>query len=760
MLKTEKQTLISLIFLVGGFLALVAGFSSVDLYHKHFFDHGSVFLFYNASRIVFAFFLMWIIYAVGYAILFIATPTRTLQEFTSMERFIFGFGTGIGFWHGLLLACGVLNLYYQSVMVVLCLIVLCASAKHFKTVISQTRQSITKEAAVIYMLIGLALVWLLFVRGLYPGGGGDYYTHYFYYYLEVLQNHGLVPNDVWYHYYYTKGSGLDFLGMLVMDPESPEVVTFCYVTLAAFALATFSARLVPRSLWPAFSAILYILFNMVSVSGNGGEFQKLHEKNSALIVMAMWAICMYSSRPQWERPALITLVSVMIAASIFMQPTALFFVVFFGIWTVLSYFKKNYKQMRHALFLGAVTAGALVCVLFLNYCMTGLVTDQAINLTWRFANVERLNQWGVIPNILMVVWARESYAHMVVPYGWNTIGQLSTFMRVDRLWILLESAFIPLLLFYFKFPRQVFLEKKEEIRMAQTAWVNVSLLIAVFAVLSIFVGHIQSVSYLRFSSFFFPLLILWSVICWALLVSKWHTFSYSKILRIEIPMILLIMVLTTWSHWFLDVREVTKHAMRFIRGKYSFADAYSHQFGGVWFGAINPAALEAMRQTSPGTRIWSMNGNAHCSAVPGCRVESVISFKLSSHLEKILNGTPEEAKKILQNENLNYFLYANNYVLLDLLAYSPLFNPKTLNKYFSIKWTDGNTYLLTWRQPYLMAIGPDFVKAYSDSIKQPRVNWFDFKESLPEIDRFMKKLTQSSHPWHPIAFPPAPEEIR
>ena len=67
---------------------------------------------------------------------------------------------------------------------------------------------------------------MLLRRGLFPGGSGDYYTHYFYYYLEVLKNHGLAPNDVWYHYYYSKGSGLVFLGMLLTDPEAPRAHDF------------------------------------------------------------------------------------------------------------------------------------------------------------------------------------------------------------------------------------------------------------------------------------------------------------------------------------------------------------------------------------------------------------------------------------------------------------------------------------------------------------------------------------------------------
>ena len=62
------------------------------------------------------------------------------------------------------------------------------------------RQGRTTPEQIGVILIGATAVWLLLLRGLFLGGGGVYYNHYFYYYLEVLKNHGLAPQDVWYHY--------------------------------------------------------------------------------------------------------------------------------------------------------------------------------------------------------------------------------------------------------------------------------------------------------------------------------------------------------------------------------------------------------------------------------------------------------------------------------------------------------------------------------------------------------------------------------
>ena len=83
-------------------------------------------------------------------------------------------------------------------MVGLCLAVVVASARHFANVAIAgwrsfaagfvgLRHGCATPERIGVILIGVTAVWLLLLRGLFPGGGGDYYTHYFYYYLEVLK---------------------------------------------------------------------------------------------------------------------------------------------------------------------------------------------------------------------------------------------------------------------------------------------------------------------------------------------------------------------------------------------------------------------------------------------------------------------------------------------------------------------------------------------------------------------------------------------
>ena len=328
--------------LIFGFIGVVAWFDGVDFYHQHFFDTGPIVAADNVMRIVFVVILSWLIYAPGAAIAALVMSTDQRAALTPPERAVLGFGIGLGIWHVAMLILGLLGLYYRPLIVGLCLAVVVVSSRHFANVaiagwrsfvlgFAGLRQGHATPQRIGIILIGATAVWLLLLRGLFPGGGGDYYTHYFYYYLEVLKNHGLAPNDVWYHYYYSKGSGLAFLGMLLTDPEAPALTTYPCVVFAAVAIATLAARMAPHSLWPAAGAVIYLFYYLVSFSADGGgQFQKDHEEVAVLVALTAWALCM--ERRVAPRPFLIMAAATAIAAALVTPPIAIVLGFFVGFW--------------------------------------------------------------------------------------------------------------------------------------------------------------------------------------------------------------------------------------------------------------------------------------------------------------------------------------------------------------------------------------------------------------------------------------------
>ena len=728
----------------------MAWFGAIDFYHRHFFDTGPIVAADNAVRVVFVVIFSWLIYAPGAAVAALVMSTDERAALTPAERAVLGFGIGLGIWHVAMLILGLLGLYYRPVIVGLCLAVVVVSARHFANVailgwrsftlgFAELRQGRATPQRIGIILIVAAAVWLLLLRGLFPGGGGDYYTHYFYYYLEVLKNHGLAPNDVWYHYYYSKGSGLAFLGMLLTDPEAPALTTYPCVVFAAVAIATLAARMAPNSLWPAAGAVIYLFYYLVSFGADGGgQFQKDHEEVAALVALTTWALCM--ERRAAPRPFLVMAAATAIAAALVTPPIAILLGFFVGLLAAWSMVRRRWSDMWSYCVVVAAVAGAVLAVLVVSYLQTGLASDQALDLMLRFADVARLDRWGVIPQIIAVAWIRDNYLQWEQPFGRATLQEIADFMRLRFLWPFLTGPIFAVVVLRMSgafagwrltAPR----DARSALLTKQTAWRLVALVVLLVAV-AVVAGRNQSLSFTRLSSFFVPVLVMLAIAgsVWGL---SWPLARRDDaVLRLVVPAILLVGSLVAWqshAHWMSPLRRESANAMRFFAGSYSLAEAYSHANSLYAFGAINPGALTAAQQLPYGTPIWSTNVDSYCMA-PGCLIESVISFKMSGRLDEILGGDPELAKQRLQEAGLNYFLFMKDYRMIDLLPFSRLFAPETIGRYLGVKWSDGSTFLLTWIGPDTTPIGPDFLEAYTRRRAEPDVlRWFRFDELAPLI---------------------------
>ena len=737
--------------LILGFIGIVAWFGAIDFYHRHFFDTGPIVAADNVVRVVFVAILSWLIYAPGAAIAALLMSPNERAALTPAERAVLGFGIGLGLWHVVMLILGLLGLYYRPVIDGLCLAVIVVSARHFANVailgwrsftlgFAELRQGRATPQRIGIILIVAAAIWLLLLRGLFPGGGGDYYTHYFYYYLEVLKNHGLAPNDVWYHYYYSKGSGLAFLGMLLTDPEAPALTTYPCVVFAAVAIATLAARMAPNSLWPAAGAVIYLFYYLVSFGADGGgQFQKDHEEVAALVALTTWALCM--ERRAAPRPFLAMAAATAIAAALVTPPIAIVLGFFVGLLAAWSMVRRRWSDMWSYGVVVAAVAGVVLAVLVVSYLQTGLASDQALDLMLRFADVARLDRWGVIPQIIAVAWIRDNYLQWEQPFGRATLQEIADFMRLRFLWPFLSGPLIAVVVLRMSGALSGWwrLTAPRDARSAdlskQIAWRLVALVL-LLAIVALVVGRAQSLSFARLSSFFVPVLVMLAISgsVWGL---SWPLARRDDaVLRLVVPAILLVGSLVAWqshAYWMSPLRRESANAMRFLAGSYSLAEAYSHANSLYAFGAINPGALTAAQQLPYGTPIWSTNVNSYCMA-PGCLIESVISFKMSGRLDEILGGDPELAKQRLQEAGLNYFLFMKDYRMIDLLPFSRLFAPETIGRYLGVKWSDGSTFLLTWIGPDTTPIGPDFLEAYTRRRAEPDVlRWFRFDELAPLI---------------------------
>src|SRR5215217_441586 len=104
----------------------------------------------------------------------------------------------------------------------------------------------------------------------------------------------------------------------------------------------------------------------------------------------------------------------------------------------------------------------------------------------------------------------------------------------------------------------------------------------------------------------------------------------------------------------------------------------------------------------------------HGAALP---TGSVSFFRMSPRSLNIWLGEPTEARAILQQEGLNYFLVEMDDTLRDVLLCSPLFSPDKIGDYLGIRWTDGTHFLLTWHGPGIEPLTPSFLEGYSKKVQ-------------------------------------------
>lgn len=748
---------------MGGYVALLVWFKQFDFYHTHFTTKGLPVVAYNCFRVLFIFYLFWIVYAAG--ALALRLVGRKLDSLQTTERLVLGFFAGTGLWHIALLALGYLNLYTATVAIAITLPAVALIYPDARDALSECRRRISPWRSVPWQkcltiaAVAFAGGLLLLIKGLYPGGGHDYYTHYFYYYQEVIQQGGIWPNKVWYHYYYSKGSGLFFLGMLLTDPLAPQLVTFCFMAVAAAAMYLIVSELTPGTDWPTASVLLFI--STYLFTPGWGEFEKYHEFKTALILGIIWTLQRALDAP---RPAAANYIlacgSAVAAAVIVNTQFGLYLAaVFVFVAPALLWSGEN----RNAGICGglATWAGLIVAgIMVINYITAGLPIDQGIQWIWPFADVEKLHANGSLPMVIQLYGSTKALSATAYPlFSTPTSKLIVQSFRLD--------LFYPLILPAIGVAGISILTKRESYdrnfplfgnALRFRTFIIVSACAFVALVICLSIGRTQAISFHRYSTFAVPIVILMGVILW--------TFGAdTKNLPMKVTGNRWIPIAVTAS-CFLTIgietqpnrhSDVLVGAMAYAAGMRSIDDAYVKR--GSWpyhmpWGAIYPAARTAYAIVGPHTPIWSFHVHSYCM-LPGCQMETILSFRMTDNWFRVMFGSADEAKRVLQRAGINYFLYSRELAgpglgITDPLPLSNLFSPEHIAEHLALRWTDGTTSLLTWPGPDTRPLDNDWMAGYREGIKNStKIKGFP----LNAVRDVYQRYDAMPHPWKPIPLP-------
>jgi hypothetical protein len=730
------------------YVLAVGSFDFLDVYHRHFFEP-QYSIAYNAMRAVFTGYLFWMVYFTGFLVIgLIGRRSAAKLPLTLPERLAAGFFVGAAAWTALMLVFGYARLYDRPAAVVLTVPLVAASAPHLLTTCREIAGGVRRAgrasticeraAAAATVALCLTVALLLFVvKGLYPGGGHDYYTHYFPFYTSVVDNHHIWPNSVWYHYFYSKGMGLFFLGMLLSDPLAPSLVTFCFVAAAACCLFSLVRQAGPAALWAWVAVILYFALyiptygtGLYRAHGGWGQFQKLHEVNAAFLVAIVWMSVRANGaeggeRRFWRWCCGLCAFAVAFVLAVSSALVGLF-VLLMGIFLAA---RGRRDDARMFFWLGAVAAGGLAAVLVLNYVTTGLPLDSASDLFWPILDLRRLNDWGVIVDVTWNAYVR-SRALSEVP-SWLPEGLLLFAKNVVRADLVLGFAactaagMLVWAVACAAAGRSALRSRTPDAQFVSTA-VPLAVFIVAAATFAATVGMTQPVSAVRYCSFLLPLLIAFAAVIWQGMVASAGTgrFARAAVWQLAPAMVLAASLVQAYGYYGLAhadavdrrsrVNGAVAEALRFVGGRYSIYDGYKNQSGwpgAMPWGAVHPGLLAAWKEVGPGKRIWSLHVWSYCM-LPDCRVEGFTSFRISAHAPEVYWGAPDRARDILKSEGLDYFFLSWDMAPRDPLPCAPLFSPDHVADHFGLQWTDGSSHLLTWVRPGVARLDPEWVAKY------------------------------------------------
>ena len=299
-----------------------------DFRDRHFFDTGWVVIVFNVWRVFILGYLLLIFRGFGY-------PLRRYFERSygvpvtqgALEAAIFDTTIGAALLIILMFIAGLLGLYYRLAVLplasVACGIGLYVSGADHARVIASVDAlrpySIVVQRGLASVLVPI-VISLLGLTALARIGAEYDASHYLPYYEEVIANHGTAINDYWYHFWISKGAGLQFFAVMLGDVFSASLASFALLILSGCWIFLFIRRAMPEDRSLAFAAVLVFLTPFLFVFPYQ---QKEHFVVMGLLMAALWVVA-WICRPRCEtlRPGLIVVTLIASAAVICTAPAA------------------------------------------------------------------------------------------------------------------------------------------------------------------------------------------------------------------------------------------------------------------------------------------------------------------------------------------------------------------------------------------------------------------------------------------------------
>ena len=715
---------------VAGFLLSVFGSKSFDLLGGDFFTAGTRLVIFNASRLLFAVYLGFSLYELGVILSRIPAEPRGVAEAQMGKgaagvvlRFFFGASSATI----ALFVLGLVGGYYFAVLLPLMLVLVWKSASEAALVLrkiptSWNRLKALRNASQYFplllasVMVALGLLLTIIVKGFWPGGaGGDVYTHYLPYYRDVIANHDLRPNDVWYHYYVSKGSGLLFLSMVLSNELGGQMVTLLFQVASAGIVFLIYRRLSRSATMATIGSGIFLLIFIPAL--HWGIFLKHHEMLLAWTLFGLWFTIEVNRRDALSTPRELGVVGIVFGISYTLQfPTATALIIpFFGVAALALIFRRQFQTALVFILSAAASGISLFVLIAWNIYETGLGMETPFRLFWKFANRARFSEW--VSPYLMTYLEEGSAADVGAVNSplarLADIERFAALFRLEELKYLATYQSFTISIAIFIVAKWIIMDNKggRQRVLALLGFDPVRLrilfLLFVFSSLAWVMANVvnQPVSIHRMFTFLIPVSIAAGLFIWSAIIRLVRTrvFCEPQSRRLIVVTIAIVLVCYAASGILMPVRAWIRPMISFAMGMTSAGSALQAEVQGRPGVEVWRPYLAAREVVGPDVSILCFNIDGEkigtSFAFPGPGMLSEVSFALGPEWHVMAFGSPDDSKAALQKAGINFFLAdVENQWFFGGVPFSSLFAPANISEYLGMVQSIDGTWLMTWKE--------------------------------------------------------------
>ena len=215
---------------------------------------------------------------------------------------------------------------------------------------------------------------------------GDVWLHYLPYYLKVVDSNSFAPNEMWYHFFSSKGSIWQFFILSISRNDISCIQLFAFLYFGICCLYFANSFIKQKEVKNTWILSLGILFGILGSTTFFGNFNKNHEYMLSMIIVILGSINRLEQKSiNWIHYILI---SSCICCTIFMPLITPFLCAALIFTYILN---KSTPAKKGIVFSAALSLIVFLAHAFYNYKIAGMFFDNPIKTVFKYANQATLS---------------------------------------------------------------------------------------------------------------------------------------------------------------------------------------------------------------------------------------------------------------------------------------------------------------------------------------------------------------------------------